>query len=153
MKNIKSFTLVEVMVVIFLLALTAGFGLVEYNKALEKSIERDAIIKLGAIQAAYQLYLAQARQPPGVNLVDLVQINQFLGAAIIAGDNLTFSHRREQFGAEPNKFEVVSQFGWELHFHDGATPEMQKIHCVNTGNSCPTCLRIPADGLVGCGVP
>lgn len=54
-----AFTLMELLIVVVLVGILAGFGSASYQKMLYKSYERDIIVQLRAIQAASEIYRAQ----------------------------------------------------------------------------------------------
>lgn len=60
-KKIKSFTLLEITIVIVILAIIIGLALPQYIKVMERSRERDAVTNLFAIQAAMKVYFEATR--------------------------------------------------------------------------------------------
>lgn len=56
----SGFTLIEVMIVITLLGIIAGFAIPNYQNSIRKSHERDAISQLTLIKAANDIYRSQS---------------------------------------------------------------------------------------------
>lgn len=59
MKNKKAFTLMEIMITVVLIGVIAGFAIPNYERAMNKARERDAIVQLSLIHSACQIYKAQ----------------------------------------------------------------------------------------------
>ncbi|MCA9401753.1 MAG: prepilin-type N-terminal cleavage/methylation domain-containing protein, partial [Candidatus Omnitrophica bacterium] len=59
MRKKYGFTIMEVMLVVFLLSVMASFALVQFNKATLKSREKSAIVQLKVIHAANEIYKAR----------------------------------------------------------------------------------------------
>jgi len=112
MKNSKAFTLTELIIVIILIGIIAGFAVPNYGKAIRKAHERDAIIQLTAIHAANLMYQAQQRTflPQGAG--DLNAINTGLNLNIIA-NGMTYTYQ--------NPFGVLPYAGLATWIGAGAT--------------------------------
>ena len=82
----------ELMVTIVIIGIMAGFSLPQYQKAIRKSHERDAIVQLTALQAANTMYFAKnnAYLPAAGSLA---AINTGLNINIIAND-MTYAYAR-----------------------------------------------------------
>ena len=86
MNNTKAFTLTEIMVVVILIGIIAAFGIPNYQKAVDKAHERDAVIQLTALHAANRVYQAQVgTYLVGTNL-DIDDINSGMGINLIANE-------------------------------------------------------------------
>ena len=85
-QNTKSFTLIELMVVVIVISVIAGFAIPNYEKSVERAHLRDAITQLSTIHAANQIYRARTQSywPDTVGTKDLADINADLGLAVIA---------------------------------------------------------------------
>ncbi len=110
MNKDKAFTLTELMVVVILIGIIAAFALPNYNKAIAKAHERDAIVQLMAIHAACKIYNAQAGQYPQEAL-DIDGINEQLGLNVIA-NGMTYAYALKL----PDQFNVTAQ--WKESGHD-----------------------------------
>ncbi|MCK5580380.1 MAG: type II secretion system protein [Candidatus Omnitrophica bacterium] len=89
----KAFTLMEIMVVIVIAGVIAGFAIPSYVKSMERSHESDAINQLSTIHAANQIYLSRAGRywPLGeINEYEIDEINAALSLNIIA-NGMTYS--------------------------------------------------------------
>ena len=78
----KSFTLVEIIIVVVILGIMAGFSLPVFTQTVNRSHARDAILNLNIIHASNVIYRTQT----GVNLTaaDITAINTALGLNVIA---------------------------------------------------------------------
>ena len=86
-ENKNAFTLIEIMIVIIILGIVAGFGLPKYNKAMEDAREKNATTQLLTIQSAQNLYYSKAGKywVPATNEATLDDINNNLAIGIIGG--------------------------------------------------------------------
>lgn len=96
----KAFTLTELLIAVFIIAVMASFAIPNYSRAVERSHRRDAETQLTTIWSANQIYRAQnGNYWPTANDQNLTQINSNLGLGIIAngmtyecdGDGTNFS--------------------------------------------------------------
>ena len=55
----RSFTLLELILVVILIGIMAGVGIPSYQKAVEKNFERKAFISLIALEGAEKIYMAK----------------------------------------------------------------------------------------------
>ena len=87
LKN-KSFTLIELIVVIVIIASMASFALVNYNKSLLAAHERDAIMQLKTIHAAESIQYSKDGfyWPLDSSIYDLTDINDNLDVYVFSGD-------------------------------------------------------------------
>ncbi len=58
-RMIKGFTLVEILIVVAIIGIIAGFGLPGYEKMVRKAHERNAILGLTSIHQANEIYAAK----------------------------------------------------------------------------------------------
>ncbi len=109
MKNFKAFTLTELMVVVILIGIIAAFALPNYQKAILKAHERDAVVQLTVIHAALKIYEAQANTYPEGHF-DLTNINTTLGLNVI-GNGMRYTYTSLSLG---------KQFQVDAEWHDTA---------------------------------
>ena len=140
-KQIRAFTLMEIMIVIVIVGLMAAFALPNYGKAIAKADERNAINNLLVIRSAVEMYLANTGDATIPNMANIDAINATLGLSI-TDPNTTYECQSVDAG-ELNKCWARHPNGWFLHFHD----EFENIHCSATGGACPDCDLSPT----GCG--
>ena len=92
MLTLKSFTLTELMVVIIVLGILAGYALPNYARSVERAHMREASGQLRAVHAANQIYRAQNGEywPGDGNDYPIANINSNLGINLIE-NGMTFS--------------------------------------------------------------
>ena len=79
-----AFTLTELMIVVAIIGIIAGFAIPNYTKAVERAHLRDAIIQLTNVHAANQIYRAEnGSYWPPANGQDLTAINANLDLGIL----------------------------------------------------------------------
>ena len=135
----KGFTLIEVMVVIVIIGIIAGFGIPNYALAVLKGRESNAIVQLTTLHGAAVFYKAQAGDYWVANTSDLSNINDNLSTNVVAND-LTYTYVS---AAGSDAFEVTAQWDdnndtrdftvkfTEAAIEDGVNP------CCDAGN-CPS---------------
>ncbi len=57
--SVKAFTLMEIMVVVIIVGIIAGFAIPNFSKSIDQSHYQDAVIQLSAIRSANQVYYAR----------------------------------------------------------------------------------------------
>jgi prepilin-type N-terminal cleavage/methylation domain-containing protein len=78
----RSFTLIEIIIVLVILSLMAGVGVPVFSKAIKRSQITDATTNMSMIHAANVLY--KVRNGSNVIAADLAALNTTLGLNIIA---------------------------------------------------------------------
>jgi len=153
-KNIKSFTIMEVIIVIVLVSILATFALPNYGKAGRKGVERAAITNLMTIRTAVDFYLINTGDTVIGNWVGIDAINSALGISVI---DPKMSYMCGAAGAigSTNFCSAThpSINGWALIFHqDGVHNTDRSIHCripfLPPTGACPSC---PNGGSGDCG--
>ena len=100
MRKSKGMTLMEITIVTVIVGIMASFAIANYNKALMKEHERNAVLNLKTIHAASKIYKAKfnrfwPRAGSGVNLI--AAINQNLGINILP-QGLTYTDEPSVLG-------------------------------------------------------
>jgi prepilin-type N-terminal cleavage/methylation domain-containing protein len=92
-KKDRGFTLMELMIAVILIGVIAGFGIPNYQKAVQKGRERSAILHLKTIYGANEIYRARAGSyAPGSGL-NLTGINSVMAVNIV-DTSMTYSYTR-----------------------------------------------------------
>jgi type II secretory pathway pseudopilin PulG len=102
-KNKTSFTIMEIMVTIVILALITAFAVPQYQKATQKARERDAAVQLISIHAANVLYESQTGSYLPAAGGGLNDMNTGLGLRIMA-NGLIYNYVRPF----PNQFTTTA---------------------------------------------
>ena len=92
---LTGFTLIELIVVVVLIGIIAGFAIPNYDKAIRKAHERDMSTQMMALHAANMIYRANAGKywdTATVPETALSVINSTLGINIISNDGTTYSY-------------------------------------------------------------
>ena len=135
--KIKGFTMMELMVVIVIIGIIAGFALPQYQRAIRKSIERDAVAQLSALWASNSMYRAvNDVYWPGVNQT-AAQINLGLNINLIQQANCTYTYTRLSnitYTARMAYVDGVNNFTVEL---DEGALDNNNPACVVAG-TCPS---------------
>lgn len=109
----NGFTLIELIVVVVLIGIIAGFAIPNYDKAIRKAHERDMSTQMMALHAANMIYRANAGEywdTGGVAEPDLPDINSALGINIISNDGTTYSYT-SIVGGTPFTFAATAAWG------------------------------------------
>jgi prepilin-type N-terminal cleavage/methylation domain-containing protein len=133
----KAVTLIELMIVVIIVSIIAGFAFPNYLKAVEKGYERDAIVQMQAISGALAFYKAQAGvYPDGATMPDVTAINTVLGLNIVA-NNMVYSCVSAAYSGSGPGFdcEAASSFGWEIH----VSTDPLRLYPYCLVDPCPTC--------------
>jgi len=146
-KNIRSFTLIEILIVVIIVGLITAFAIPYYGKSVRRADERIIIANMLAMRSAVKFYLANTGDAKIPNLANLNAINAALGLSLIDVKS-TYRCWAGGGGGNANRCQAIHPSGWGIHFHDA----YENLHCsTGGGNPCPSCERIPP-GAVGCGI-
>ena len=119
-KTNKAFTMMEIIVVIVIIGILAGFGIPKYTRAIDRAKERDAATNLRIIRSALILYQQQDGAFPAVGFLGTIgAINNTLGLAIIE-NNITYTCVA---AAGLRCRAAVTGGAWELYIDDPFTAE------------------------------
>jgi len=133
-------TLMEMMVVVVVIGILAGFAIPSYTKSKERAYERTAVNHLNLINEALGLYWAhEGAYPSTSDLDNLSEINNTLSLGIMDADMTYVCIPANLEGGGPGGFDcrITSPSGWRLHVHTDSGSPWDEVHC-NTGD-CPTC--------------
>jgi len=141
---IKGFTLIEVLIVVAIIGIIAGFGLPGYEKMVRKSHERNAILGLTSIHQANSVYEAKMGvYLPGTGLT-LTQINTGLSIDVKALNlNVTYAYTRN--GGDPLLYTATSAWGG-----GGAFTVLVDELPLSLGGNNPCCSAAPCPSLPAC---
>jgi len=128
----NAFTLIELMIVVVVLAIIAGYGIPNYNKSQERVDEKDGKNNLETIASAMEMYrVRNAGYPDPPAALTLNDINTTLYLGIVA-QNMTYNC------ADDNNTTTFSctaaEGGWTLR----VTQADDGIVCCSTAGLCPT---------------
>ena len=111
--------MVELMIVVIIIAVIAGFAIPNYQKSVERAYQRDAIANLVALHGANYIYRAQNSQfwPQSAGSFTYVTANTNLGISLIqngmtytiGGDGTTFTATAARWGPAAGFTVTVTQ--------------------------------------------
>ena len=70
----KSFTLIEIIVVLVIMSLMAGFGIPSFSKAIQNAEKNEAVLNLKVIHAASVLYKARTGYYPQAGSIESINL-------------------------------------------------------------------------------
>lgn len=139
---LTGFTLMEVIIVVVLISIIAAFAVPNYNKALQKSDEREAIVNLELMWEATKIYRVRTGDYLTVAQPGISDINQTLNTSIIES-NMVYSCSVLGGNGSSLGCEADSPDGWGLCFHSDplvAGIGAGEIYCYTGG--CPSCAAV-----------
>ena len=145
----KAFTLTEVLMVVIILSLFAGFALPVYSKAVRKNKERTAVNNLRLLHAAALIYWAKngTLWDPGVAWEsNLSNINAALGTSVVDTTGLMTYRYRVQGGSPPTmlRLDVTWTEGGDtskIHFNENVSTRVTDGPCCEPSSTY--CLIVP----------
>ena len=96
--NNKAFSLMEIVVVVVLVSIVAGFGIPSYQAAMQKAREREVVANSDIIRAAGLMYKSQVGAVLQGNNEDIDYINEELGLNILETNNIRYNYTRSRDG-------------------------------------------------------
>lgn len=137
MQNKKSFTLIEILIVIIIIGILAGLALPGFNVTKERTLDKEAKASLLLIQAAEKIYKMEqgAWYPPGATTIVISDINANLKVSLPANQvNWTYGLDNTVVASEKGTATRVSAGGrtWTILFPSGSSDIPT---CAGTG--CP----------------
>lgn len=141
MKNklIAGFSILEVLMGVIVMVVIVGVAIPAYDKAIQRAVERDVIIRLNGIIAAVRAYKGKnGDYPAAMDGID--SINAMLGTNLADTDKVAFTCENRW----TTEFEcaATATYGWVIHaqdFHLDGAP-----HCWTNwegATHCPTCVE------------
>jgi len=149
--NNRSFTLLELIVVVIIMGVISGFALASYLSIVENSKEREAAVYLKSIYVAYEMFRADTGEYPsgaGSTLTGAAEINAEFGNRI----NLPTADIGLQFECSTIDAETflcnayrptIAQSNWNLEMKNSFC--FGKAYCGSS--SCPS---LEDDSTQGC---
>ena len=138
-KFFKGFTLTELMIVIILAGIIAGFGIPAYGRLVRKSHERSAILGLTTINQANEIYKIKnsGAYLPGAGLT-LAGINTGLSIDVKSQD-LTYEYTRTAVNAYTATAKWTGSGAYWVEVDQGPVSTGVNPHCAPASpGSCPT---------------
>ncbi len=126
----------ELVIVVVIIGVIAGFAIPSYEKAMEKGREKTAIVKLEGIAGGIKIYKAKHGSYPAFDMPNVTSINQNLQLNVPA-DTMTYRCLQVD-GALANVCSAISPDGWSIHWHELGSGG-NTIHCADGGPACPSC--------------
>ena len=135
----QSFTLMELMIVVVIIGIIAGFAIPSYQKAMAKQKARRLILTAKLIDGAQEIYKARNGRywcDFSVSCMQLSEINSGLGLNIIPETGASYLTFQETIPPPPRS--VINLQSSDVIIQKFYTPE-PKIICINGTplNACP----------------
>ena len=138
----KSFTLLELIIVVVIIGVIAAFAIPSYQRAIDKAKERRATLNLFTMQQAMIIRYAKTGGYITEDWPDIDTINTKLSIHISDPD-----HDYRCLDAGWTDYECQAYklpgYGYGMHIHPGTIP-----HCMS-GGPCPSC-GASHDPALGC---
>jgi len=138
-KSQNAFTLIELMIVVVVLAIIAGFGIPSFNKSQQRVVERDGEHNLGTIASAMEMYRVRNDgfypATPDINNVNKINTELYLG---IIAQNMTYTCLSNN-AVNPRTFRCdanPSDYPWRVRVDEAALG----VPFCGPGPACPTLL-------------
>jgi prepilin-type N-terminal cleavage/methylation domain-containing protein len=130
----KSFTLMEMLVVIIIIGILAALALPGFGVTKERVLDREAKANLALIQAAEKIYRMEAGvyYPSSGSESNIVNINTFLRVNLPTG-GLSWSYATDTASTQITATRVPSGRVWTLTY----TEAVDATHPACTGTGCP----------------
>lgn len=125
----------ELIIVVVIIGIIAGFAIPTYSKVLIKTQERDMILRAQALYAAGKIYYAKNNQYPSEDL-DAFGIANTFGISLTNTDKMHFDYRLGHIFLvhyEP------ADGSWDFHVCANLEEPLSNINpCCDLGEVCPT---------------
>ena len=140
-KSKSALTIMELLVVVIIMAIVAGFTIPNYTASREKNFEREMYATLRTIKNAINMYLVRNEATTIPNMANIDAINATLGLSLMAAGNYALSCT----GTLPDQYtcsmNVVGNT-WVLRITESSVNE---VFCAV--GTCPSC---KSDASGGC---
>jgi len=131
----QGFTMMELIVVVILFAVIAGFAIPGFDKTIRRSHERSAILFLTSLHLANEIYEVKMNEfLPGAGL-SLAQINSGLEINIQA-QNMTYSYTRSAVDAYKATAAWSGSTNFTIRVNEQSMSSANNPCC--SAGSCPT---------------
>lgn len=129
MKDMKGFTLLELMIVIIIIGILAALAFPNFGPTKERTLEKESKVNLKLIHAAERIYRMENSfyypyAPSGPVTADLAGINNYLKLAIPVSNNWNYKVVSNDFSSFSGRSQRT------------ATPAV--VWCVNQNSDDPT---------------
>ena len=137
-KTQSAFTLIELMIVVIILGIIAGFGIPNFSKSQARVVEKDGVYNLGTIASAMEMYRVRNEGDyPGLpGLIDTAEINTTLNLGIIE-QGIAYVCLTNN-AVNPHTFRCTASpvdYGWSVR----VTESVNGVpFCAPPGTGCPT---------------
>jgi len=132
---LRAYTLIELMIVVILVGLIAGFGIPNYEKTMARAKERDALSNLDTMLDAFKLYMSRNDDAFPPDLADIAAINSTLNLNIIEQQDNTY--QCDSPDANTYRCLATNADGWEVVIELDVTSG-EDLYCTNPPGGCPT---------------
>jgi len=134
-KYSKSFTVLELLIVITILSIITGFAILGYQRLIESSYEKEANTTLKIITNAQRVYYAENNTYYAAT--DLNALNTGLRLKIMVTNKVTYSCTG---GSSLECWGVYATTPWVIRTTSGSLANLNP-HCIF--GTCPTCQYLP----------
>ena len=121
----------ELLVVVVILGVMAGFAIPNYTRSIRQAHERDMVDQLRVIHAANLMYRAQADTYLAAAALDTQEINNQLGLSLMSSDATTYSYE-----GDGTVFRADATWS-DMNIQLDQTPLSENNPCCASSN-CPT---------------
>ena len=133
--DLKAFTLMEIMIVVIIISILAGFAIPQYQGSLERAYEKSAVMNLRSVVAAEHIYKVE-NGSHWVAVATVTDINNNLKLNIIP-DHVTYSC---DLSGAPNDFRCIAQSTGSVGWQVAASSPAGNTWCLSApGTPCPLC--------------
>ncbi|MFP4473758.1 MAG: prepilin-type N-terminal cleavage/methylation domain-containing protein [Candidatus Omnitrophota bacterium] len=130
------FTLTEILLVVVILGVVAGWGLPNFTKMFRRADEKDAVAQLKAVHAAQELYAARNNQQYAA-AADTAAVNSDLNLSIM-GQDFRYSCTTSNGGLDYSCQALHNDEGYAVLIGNGDIDDGNPCCDTATGESCPT---------------
>jgi len=131
-KNTRGINITEFVILLFIIGVLSGLTLNNFFRAVQQTLESEAIIQIQTIQKHVQTIIEITGTHPSCALTDLISINDRFKLQIPNNNYLSY-----QYIPTANYYilEVLTARGWGIRYNSRYS--RLGFHCVN--GPCPSC--------------